>query len=126
MGLATVYIAPLASYLIGAYGIVYSFKILAFCFAVAGVMVSQILRDTPAGYTPEPDPNAKANAPVSASDSGKDHTRTYMVKTPIFYLLWFRFVCGTSAGLMIIGSLADIEPYSPKAQLPQASCSQPC
>lgn len=108
LGFATVYIAPLASYLIGTYGINSSFRILAVGFAVAGCFFSQILRDPPAGYVPEPDPKAKTGVPVTAANSGKDYSWTYMVRTPIFYLLWFQFVCGTSAGLMIIGNIAGI------------------
>ena len=108
LGLATAYIAPLANHLIGSYGIASSFKILAVCFAVAGVIFSQILRDPPPGYVPEPDLKAKPVAKPSAANSGKDYSWSYMMRTPIFYLLWLQFVGGTSAGLMIIGSISGI------------------
>lgn len=108
MGFATVYIAPLASYLISTHGIVSSFKILAVAFAIAGATFAQILRNPPVGYVPEPDLKAKPPLVRSAANSGIDRPWTYMVKTPIFYLIWLQFVCGTSAGLMIIGSIAGI------------------
>ena len=108
MGLASVYIAPLSNHLIQAYGITSGFRILAIVFAVAGCLFAQILRNPPANYVPEPDPKAKKDAPVSAANSGKDYPWTYMIKTPIFYLIWLQFVCGTSAGLMIIGKIAKI------------------
>lgn len=108
MGLASVYIAPLARHLIENYGIVSSFRMLGIAFAVVGVIVSQFIKNPPAGYVPEPDPNAKAHSAAAPASSGKDHGWTYMVRTPIFYLLWLQFVCSTSAGLMVIGKLAKI------------------
>lgn len=108
MGLASVYIAPLAKYIIEHYGVVSSFRLLGIAFAVIGVIVSQFIKNPPPGYVPEPDPNAKEHSAATPTGSGQDHAWTYMLRTPIFYLLWLQFVCSTSAGLMVIGKIAKI------------------
>lgn len=109
-GLASVYIAPLANYLLGNFGIQKSFLILGLAFLLAVVSLAQILRNPPAHYKPvsgSQNPGTKNNP---AKNLGKiiDYEWSEMLRTPQFYLLWIMYVFGAGAGLMIIGKLAKI------------------
>ena len=108
-GLASVYIAPLANYLLSAFGIQSTFLILGIAFFLVVVLLSQLLKNPPAGYKAAGNPApAKAGAAPKAPAAAADYEWTEMVRTPQFYLLWIMFVFGAGAGLMIIGKLAKI------------------
>jgi MFS transporter, OFA family, oxalate/formate antiporter len=100
-GLASVYIAPLSKYLLGAYGVNTSFIILGIAFAVLTGIVCQFIKN-PAT------PVVSASAKNAANNYKVDYTWREMMRTPTFYLLWIEFVCGAMAGLMVIGHLAKI------------------
>lgn len=109
-GLASVYIAPLANYLLGNFGIQKSFLILGIAFLLVVVTLAQILRNPPVHYKPvsgSQNPSTKNNP---RKNLGKiiDYEWSEMLCTPQFYLLWIMFVFGAGAGLMIIGKLAKI------------------
>ncbi len=110
-GLASVYIAPLANYLLGSFGIQSSFLILGIAFLIVVVVLAQLLKNPSAGYKPLGNPSAtKATAKGSAQSASvaKDYEWHEMLRTPQFYLLWIMYVFGAGAGLMIIGKLAKI------------------
>jgi OFA family oxalate/formate antiporter-like MFS transporter len=100
-GLASVYIAPLSKYLLGAYGVNTSFIILGIAFAVLTGIVCQFI-ENPAT------PVVSASAKNAANNYKVDYTWREMMRTPTFYLLWIEYVCGAMAGLMVIGHLAKI------------------
>jgi len=110
-GLASVYIAPLANHLLGSFGIQSSFMILGIAFLIVVVLLSQLLKNPPAGYKPlgNPGPSKAAvkggTQPVAAA---VNYEWNEMLRTPQFLLLWVMFVFGAGAGLMIIGKLAKI------------------
>ncbi|WP_129127945.1 L-lactate MFS transporter [Geomonas oryzae] len=111
-GLAPVYIAPLSSYLLGAYGIQQSMYILAAGFAVIVCGLSFALVNPPKGYVPaEPVVKGEENA-APAKKSGYDATVSEMLKSPKFYMLWACFFIGAGAGLMVIGSVAGLAKHS--------------
>jgi MFS transporter, OFA family, oxalate/formate antiporter len=104
-GLASVYAAPLTTWLIAAYGIPNTMFTLGIAFLVVVVIFSQLLVSPPPGYVPAgsvpkttPGPNSKK----------EEFTPGEMLGTKQFYLLWFMYVCGAGAGLMVISILADI------------------
>lgn len=103
-GLASVYTAPLTTWLAGQYGISRTMLILGAAFLVVVVLLSQLLKAPPAGYNP----NAKAAGAGGAAAPADDYTPLEVLRTPQFYLLWFMYACGAGAGLMIIGKLAAI------------------
>ena len=110
-GLASVYIAPLANHLLGAFGIQSTFLILGIAFLIAVVLLSQLLKNPPAGYKPVANPGpAKIGEKggVKTAVAKVDYEFHEMLRTPQFYLLWTMFVFGAGAGLMIIGKLAKI------------------
>jgi OFA family oxalate/formate antiporter-like MFS transporter len=104
-GLASVYISPLAKYLIGAYGIQNTMVIFGIAFLVVVSVLSQFLRVPPAGYKP-PAPASAASA--KARPPAKDYTWPEMLRTPQFYLMWIMYAFAAGAGLMIIAKLSTI------------------
>lgn len=108
-GLASVYIAPLANYFLSAFGIQTTFLVLGIAFLIAVVLLSQLLKNPPAGYKPAGNPGpAKAGSAPKAATVVADYEWTEMVRTPQFFLLWIMYVFAAGAGLMIIGKLAKI------------------
>ena len=110
-GLASVYIAPLANHLLGAFGIQSTFLILGIAFLIAVVLLSQLLKNPPAGYKPVANPGPSKigeKGGVKTAAAIVDYEFHEMLRTPQFYLLWIMFVFGPGAGLMIIGKLAKI------------------
>ena len=122
-GLASVYAAPLANWLLVNYGIqkMMLFLGLAFLFLITGVKtiltpvwfgLSQMLQ------TPDPDlqqlqhlkENMMENAQTKQqAEYDKDNlTPKEMLCTVQFYILWFMYACGAGAGLMVISKLAPI------------------
>lgn len=109
-GLAPVYIAPLSSYLLGAYGMQKTTLFLAIGFTVLVCGLSFLLVNPPQGYVPaEPakkDDGKPAAKPVHNANVGE------MLRSPKFYLLWMNFFIGSGAGLMVIGSVAVLAKKS--------------
>jgi OFA family oxalate/formate antiporter-like MFS transporter len=98
-GLASVYIAPLETYLIKTYGIDVSVMILGVGFLVVVCGLAQLLVVPPKGYVPAGTPK-----PVAGGVWGRreDYSPSEMLKTWQFYALWFMYACGAGAGLMVI------------------------
>jgi OFA family oxalate/formate antiporter-like MFS transporter len=110
-GLASVYIAPLANYLLGRFGIQNSFLILGIAFFFVIVLLASLLKNPSPAHKPLRNIVA-TKGPVKGDNPGppigKDYEWHEMLRTPPFYLLWTMFVFGAGAGLMIIGKLAKI------------------
>ncbi|HUT88648.1 MAG TPA: OFA family MFS transporter [Thermoguttaceae bacterium] len=106
-GLASVYAAPLARWLIHDFGVPTMAFTLGIAFLVIVVALAQFLIPPPKGFKPEG--AASATAPSSAAGAGKeDFTPKEMLGTSQFYVLWFLYACGAGAGLMVISKLAKI------------------
>ena len=99
-GLASVYVAPLATWLIGAVGLSATVMILGIGFLVVVVGLAQLLKVPPAGYVPA----GTIAKPKSTGGPVKkeDFRPGEMLKTWQFYLIWFLYACGAGAGLMVI------------------------
>ncbi len=100
-GAAPIYIAPLARYLIGAYGLSASFIGLGLLFAVVIVIAGQLLSRPPAGYV-------VPAAPINANITNINWSAGEMVKTWQFYALVALFVCAAQSGLLVIGNAAGM------------------
>jgi len=111
-GIAPVYIAPLASYLIGVFGIPKSMMFLGIGFTIAVCGLSFVLANPPQGYVPaepaDPGPVAKLNAAKPAVNASVSE----MLRNYKFYVLWAAFFIGSGAGLMVIGSVAGLAKKS--------------
>jgi OFA family oxalate/formate antiporter-like MFS transporter len=104
-GLASVYAAPLTTWLIVHLGFKTAVLLLGIAFLVVVVSLAQILKPPPEGYVPlgsGPAPDAKSN------NKKEDFSAREMLATVQFYMIWFMYVCGAGAGLMIISKLAAI------------------
>ena len=103
-GLANVYVAPLSKSLIKTYGVPTTMLSLGIGFLVVVVGFSQILKAPPKGYVP---PGTIPPAPGAAVKK-VDFTPIEVLGTWQFYVLWFMYVCGAGAGLMIISKLSKM------------------
>lgn len=104
-GLASVYAAPVTTWLIGAYGVNQTVLIWGIAFLIVVVGLAQVLKAPPKGYVPAGDDQAKKLENVGKRE---DYTPKEMLGTLQFYMIWFMYACGAGAGLMIIAKLAII------------------
>jgi OFA family oxalate/formate antiporter-like MFS transporter len=107
-GLASVYIAPLTTYLLGAGGVSGTFRTLGIAFFIATIGFSQLLVNPSDGYVPAPVRAKKAEQTGLPIPEVCDCTWRQMIKTRQFMLLWLMYACSAFAGLMIIGHMAKI------------------
>ena len=107
VGLAAVYVSPLAQFLLGATDIPRTFMILGLGATVLICLFARILTNPPAGYVPVASavPGTSSHKPTVAR---RDLDWHEMLRSRQFYLLWLMFVLTASAGLMIIAHVAII------------------
>ena len=104
-GLASVYAAPLATWLIDTYGLQVTMCSLGIAFLVVVVSLAQFLRvphkveQIVRGLGRAGELKAAADAPLIEKEN---FTPGEMMKTWQFWALWFMYACGAGAGLMII------------------------
>lgn len=103
-GLSSVYVAPLAKWLIQNYGVPATMLGLGAGFLVVVTGLAQLLQPPPSGYVPAATAAPKPGAPTKA----EDYTPLEMLKTWQFHVLEFMYVCGAGAGLMIISKLTKM------------------
>jgi len=105
-GLASVYAAPLTTALIINLSFKTAILLLGIAFLVVVVGLAQILKPPPAGYIPPG--SIPANSDAKANNKKEDFLPKEMLTTWQFYVIWFMYVCGAGAGLMVISKLAAI------------------
>ena len=103
-GLASVYIAPLATYMIERFGLSQSMLIFGVAFLVIVSALAQLLVNPPDGYV-HPDTKKAAKAAQTVTI---DYSPSQMMRTAAFFKLWLIFAIGSGAGLMIIGGVAGM------------------
>lgn len=101
LGLAAVYMAPLANWLLAVRGIPAVFLILGLGAAGVILVTAQLLRTPPAAAAPA----AAAGTPTPAADN---LTWRQMVRTATFRKLWLMFLFLGSAGQMMFAHMATI------------------
>jgi len=110
VGFAAVYISPLTNSLLLSYGISRTFFYLGIGALIILIVLSQLLFDAPSTNTAKTavpaDNDKKVN--IAESESKKDYDWKDMLKTLNFYKLWIMYAFTSSAGLMIIGHIANI------------------
>jgi MFS transporter, OFA family, oxalate/formate antiporter len=101
-GAGSAIFAPLASWLVGAYGWRVAFRLLGALFFVMGLVGASLLTNPPARYQPPgwKPVTARAGSPVTI-----DIPSVEMLRTSAFYALWVAYCLGTTAGLMTISQL---------------------
>jgi OFA family oxalate/formate antiporter-like MFS transporter len=111
-GLASVYAAPLATKLLNVYkvggqlGVSNTMLTFGVAFLVVVVVLSQLLKNPPAGYVPAGSAAAKGKAAPPANPI--DVSWTQMMKTAQFWVLWLMYFFGAGVGLMVISIAAKL------------------
>jgi nitrate/nitrite transporter NarK len=115
-GLASVYIAPLAIYLLGIWGLQKTMLFFGIAFLIVVSFFALFLANPPEGYEP---PGFMERRGKSSNDVEK--RKKYipvniepleMIKSMKFWLLWIIYAVGAGAGLMVIGSVAGMAKKS--------------
>jgi MFS family permease len=106
VGLAPIYIAPLARAMLAAWGVAGAFRGLGLMALVLAGLAAQFLADPEPGYVPPPFKARKSGRTVSPPSA--DATWREMIRSPRFGSLYLQLVFGATAGLMIIGHVARI------------------
>ncbi len=113
-GLASVYAAPLTTLLIENLGFRAALLALGIAFMIVVVILSQILKPPPQGYVPVGQKPAKK---AVVGDKKEEFLPREMLGTWQFYVIWFMYVCGAGAGLMIIAKLDAIAKIQASIEL---------
>ena len=115
-GLASLYIAPLAQYLLGAYGLQQSMLFFGIGFLLTVCLLAMLLVNPPAGYVPPAATDRRGRDAAAAKARSliedRDFSPAQMLKTPSFWVLWVLYFIGAGAGLMVIGSVAGMAKAS--------------
>ncbi len=110
-GLASVYIAPLANFLIAHFGLSRSMLIFGVSFLGVVCILSMFLVNPPKGYVPSKPGTSPSNSSTPAKPS-VDYSPFDMLKTQTFYKLWLMYFIGAGAALIIIGGVAGMAKKS--------------
>lgn len=133
-GLASVYIAPLAKYLLSIWNLQQSMLFFGVAFIIVVCSASMLLVNPPPGYKParpataevrledafrfesffsEYFPDMDSGRPsLQSISTGREMKPLQMIKTIDFYILWLIYLAGAGAGLMVIGSVAGMAKNS--------------
>jgi len=113
-GLASVYIAPLAVYLLNTFGLQTAMMIFGIAFALVVGALSMLLTNPPAGhFFGEAAKKAQKTSQAKTSTPAQgDYTPAQMLRTANFYIVWLLYFIGAGAGLMVIGSIAGLAKHS--------------
>jgi OFA family oxalate/formate antiporter-like MFS transporter len=107
-GLASVYIAPLAKFMLGDVGLQTTMMIFGVSFMILVCAMALLLDNPPEGYVPEGASKAKSKKPVVENNVAP----LTMLRSGRFWKLWFIYCIGAGAGLMVIGNVAGMAKQS--------------
>lgn len=99
-GFSAFFTANIATYLIGAFDVMSTFRFFGIAFIIIIALCAMPLAFPPAGYKP---PGWTPPAPKPGAHVTCDFLREQMIKTPAFLGLWLCYFIGCIAGLMAIG-----------------------
>ncbi len=115
-GLASVYIAPLAQYLLAARGIHGAMLFFGIAFFIVVSLLSLLLKNPSEGYVPQGFVERRAAATADERTSARFQDTvakpSQLLHIPFFWLLWTLYFIGAGAGLMVIGSVAGMAKAS--------------
>lgn len=115
-GLASVYIAPLAQYLLGTWGLSSTMLFFGIAFFLVVSLFSRLLHNPPPGFHPEGFVERRGDSPrdIGARQLFEDINLSpaEMMQTADFWKVWLLYFIGAGAGLMVIGSIAGMAKSS--------------
>lgn len=115
-GLAAVYIAPLATYLLNTIGLQQAMLVFGIAFFIVLSLFSTLLKNPPEGYVPVGFAERRGSCDVSREGrtaiKDEDVPPLKVIKTLAFWELWVLYFIGAGAGLMVIGSVAGMAKES--------------
>jgi OFA family oxalate/formate antiporter-like MFS transporter len=108
--LASAYFAPLVNALLTNYGIHDTFLILGISVFLIMAPMAQFLSNPPAVTEPKTTVAVRQTQPHKSKSRPEDKDVDWrgMIRTRLFYKIWFMYFVTASAGLMIIGHIATI------------------
>ncbi|MFZ2257813.1 MAG: OFA family MFS transporter [Clostridiaceae bacterium] len=104
VGISSVFYSPLANYLINTVGISNTFIYIGIGALIITLLLAQLLDNPPKNFAVENNDRIDQKLVETA----KDVTWREMLKTKNFYKLWIMLALSSSAGLMIVGHVANI------------------
>lgn len=111
-GLASAYIAPLATYMVNHHGLLYTMQFFGIGFLVIVSLLSLFLVPPPPEHSPAFQSRRRGDSAQRANFPHVDETpRTLLVKGQFWYL-WVLYFIGAGAGLMVIGSISGMAKLS--------------
>jgi nitrate/nitrite transporter NarK len=110
-GLASVYIAPISTYMVGIWGLQKSMLFFGVAFLVVVCGLSMFLVNPPPGHEFSRPAGASVRARAFGSDR-QDAKPSEVFRKGSFYIIWCIFFIGAGAGLMVIGSVAGMAQRS--------------
>jgi nitrate/nitrite transporter NarK len=111
-GLAPIYIAPLASSLVGNFGLQTTMLIFGIAFLIVVCGLAFLLKNPPAGYVPVEKEVINKKPSKLAENTKEDLGAVVMLKTLRFYVMWVIFFIGAGAGLMVISNISGFAKAS--------------
>jgi OFA family oxalate/formate antiporter-like MFS transporter len=108
IGLASIYISPIANWLLGNWGISKTFLVLGTGAFIIMIISANFLSNPPRNYKPKSKIRGMTVTGNIAGHASCDIDWPEMIRTKLFYKLWFMYLFAASAGLMIIGHIATI------------------
>ena len=115
-GLASVYIAPLAKYLLGVWGLQQAMLFFGIAFLLVVCLLGLFLQNPPQGFVPAGfvERRSKSESDIKARVMfvERNIAPLEMIRTGNFWLLWLLYFIGAGAGLMVIGSVAGMAKSS--------------
>ena len=108
-GLASVYIAPLAKYMLGAVGLQQSMMYFGIAFAIVVGGLGLLIVNPPENFVAD---RQAAQAQRSSAAQSPDLKPSELLTNGRFYTLWLCYFIGAGAGLMVIGSAKGLAKAS--------------
>lgn len=121
-GIASVYLAPLVTFLIETYGISHSFFVLGCGLVAIAFPLACLIDNPPVGYVPASSQRQCGSAQAGSAQindgkppqvqpstaNSKDVPWNQMLRQREFYMLWTMFAFASASGLMIIANVTSI------------------
>jgi len=113
-GLASAYIAPLASYLVKSQGLLHAMLFFGIAFLGVVSVLSMLLTPPPPDFRPADtqDRRSDDNRHHREAFAHVDETPASLLRKRQFWVLWFLYFIGAGAGLMVIGSISGMAKLS--------------